>query len=73
VVGNSAPSPEHLNAFVDGELAKEERATLVALLATNGALREAVCAIYRLHDLVTVAYKRVPARPPRRGRSRRRE
>lgn len=58
-------SDETLNAFVDGELAAEQRAELLAAMEADRALGERVCRLRSLKEKVQLAFRDPPA-PPRR-------
>ena len=51
-----ATMSERLNALVDGELSKEERAELLGLIEQDPKLKAELCDIHRLKDLVGFAY-----------------
>lgn len=63
-------SPELLNAFVDGELDAAEKARLLTRIAADSALKDRVCELWQLKELVGQAYPPAPAAPavPRRRR-----
>ncbi len=50
------PSQEVLNALVDGELAEEEQAEIHAAMAQNEKLRQKVCELRQLKELVQLSY-----------------
>jgi intracellular sulfur oxidation DsrE/DsrF family protein len=61
-------SPEHLNAFVDGQLADEEQSRLLLALNSHDTLSREVCELRKVRDLVRLAY---PEPPATQGRARR--
>jgi hypothetical protein len=58
---------EFLNAFVDGELAGADRERAFSLLDRDAALKERVCELRGVRELVRHAYAAVPE-PPARAR-----
>lgn len=62
-----APTPEYLDAFVDGELTAEERARVLARLERDADFKMRVCELRTLKEMVKGAYVEPPAVP---GRSR---
>lgn len=54
-------SDEFLNAFVDGELAPEEKNRAYLEINQDETLDRQVCELRKLHDLVQFAYKNVPS------------
>lgn len=50
-------SDEFLNAFVDDQLALEEKGRAYAELNQDEAMAQAVCELRKLHDLVQLSYK----------------
>lgn len=62
-------SEEIVNAFVDGELAADERQELLAAAAESDQLRQRICEAVQLKEMVRAAYPlKEPATTPRRGR-----
>jgi len=61
-------SDEILNMFVDGELADEESEAIHAQLLNDAILRERVCQIRAVRELVGYAYHNVPVLNPDRRR-----
>jgi len=66
---NEPVSREHINAYVDGELAAEERDHLLEDMASDAGLRAEICAQRTLKEQVRAAYDDLPA--PKRGTPRR--
>jgi uncharacterized protein len=71
----SAPAPEHqalaqlyLDAFVDGELAADERAHALARLETDAEFKAQTCELRTLKERVRNAYTEPPAQPVRARR-----
>lgn len=67
-------SDEFLNAFVDNQLASEEKSRVFVEISQDEDLNRQVCELRKMHDLVQHAY-RVPPAPPAsknavRGRTR---
>jgi uncharacterized protein len=60
-------SDEFLNAFVDDELATEEKSRAYLAMQQDDALSRQVCELRSLRDLVRLAYRDVPPPPARRG------
>lgn len=58
-------TPEYLNAFVDGELAADERTRVMALLESDPEFKMRSCELRALKDRVKGAYAAVPAAPAR--------
>lgn len=56
-----SPSPEYLNAFVDGELAAGEREEAMARLEGDAAFKSAVCELRVMKELVRGAYADMPS------------
>lgn len=56
-------SDEILNAFVDGQLATEEKEQLFALLAEDAELNKQVCMLRNSRELVQMAYQNPPEPP----------
>ncbi|MEK6771595.1 MAG: hypothetical protein AABY62_08160 [Pseudomonadota bacterium] len=65
-------SAEHLNAFVDEQLAPEEKSRLLLSLNSNEALSREVCELRKVRDLVRLAYPEPSAVGLRDGRHGRR-
>lgn len=68
-------SKEFLSAFVDNQLAPEEKSRAYNEIGRDEDLNRQVCELRKLHDLVQLAYRDVPAPPaqpaapaPRRNR-----
>ncbi len=61
-------SAEHLNAFVDEQLAAEEKSRLLLALNSNETLSREVCELRKVRDLVRLAYPEPAATHPRRPR-----
>lgn len=58
-------SDEFLNAFVDDQLAAEEKARVYLEVSRDEALNRQVCELRKLHELVQLAYQNPPAPPVR--------
>jgi uncharacterized protein len=58
-------SDEFLNAFVDNQIAAEEKSRTYIEIGQNEALNRQVCELRKLHDLVQLAYREPPAPPER--------
>jgi hypothetical protein len=56
-------SDEHLNAFVDNQLAAEEKSQTYIDIGHDEGLNHQVCELRKLHDLVQLAYREPPAPP----------
>lgn len=56
------PSDELVNAFVDHELAEAERETLLEQLNADEGLRQKVCELRMLKDMVRAGYREPPVR-----------
>ena len=54
-----------LNALADGQLSAQESEALLERIENDGELREALCDIHRLKDMVKYAY--ADSRPPQRS------
>lgn len=61
-------SAEHLNAFVDEQLAAEEKSRLLLALNSNEALSREVCELRKVRDLVRLAYPEPATIHSRRSR-----
>ncbi len=61
-------SDEFLNAFVDNQLAAEEKGRVYLEINQDETLNRQVCELRKLHDLVQLAYQNPPA-PPARQRT----
>ncbi len=59
-------SDEHLNAFVDDQLALDERSRIYREMSRNETVNRHVCELRKVRDLVQMAYKNPPA-PPHLG------
>jgi len=53
-------SDEHLNAYLDNELAGEERTRLIEALRDNDDLRQRVCKLEQVRNMVSIAYHDLP-------------
>jgi hypothetical protein len=60
-------SQEFLNAFVDDQLAADEKSHAYPLINQDESLNRAVCELRKTRDLVQLAYRDVPT-PPSRSR-----
>lgn len=60
---NETLTPEYLNAFVDGELAADERTRVMALLESDPEFKMRVCELRTLKEMVKGAYAAVPVKP----------
>ena len=58
-------SDEFLNAFVDNQLAPEEKSRAYVEISGNENLNRQVCEIRKLRDLVQLAYRDIPLTPSR--------
>jgi len=58
-------SDEFLNAFVDNQVAAEEKSRVYIEIGQDEALNRQVCELRKLHDLVQLAYREPPAPPAR--------
>jgi uncharacterized protein len=58
-------SDEFLNAFVDNQIAAEEKSQAFIEIGQDEALNRQVCELRKLHDLVQLAYRELPAPPAR--------
>jgi uncharacterized protein len=60
-------SDEFLNAFVDNQLAPEEKSRAFVEISQDEDLNRQVCELRKMHDLVQHAYRsrRTPAPPAR--------
>jgi intracellular sulfur oxidation DsrE/DsrF family protein len=58
-------SDEFLNAFVDNQIAAEEKSRAYVEIGQDEALNRQVCELRKLHDLVQLAYREPPAPPAR--------
>jgi len=58
-------SDEFLNAFVDNQLAPEEKSRAYDEISRDETVNRQVCELRKLHDLVQLAYRDVPAPPAR--------
>jgi uncharacterized protein len=58
-------SDEFLNAFVDDQIAAEEKSRAYIDIGQDEALNRRVCELRKLHDLVQLAYREPPAPPAR--------
>ena len=56
-------SDEFLNAFIDDQLAPEEKTRAYAVINQDKALSQQVCELRKMRDLVRLAYKDVPSAP----------
>jgi len=62
-------SDEFLNAFVDNQIAAEEKSSAYSEISQDESLNRQVCELRKLHDLVQLAYRDPPAPPARAGAS----
>jgi uncharacterized protein len=58
-------TPEYLNAFVDGELAADERERVMGLLESDPEFKMRACELRTLKEMVKGAYAESPAVPAR--------
>ncbi len=58
-------SDEFLNAFVDNQIAAQEKSRAYVDIHQNEQLNRQVCELRKLHDLVQLAYREPPAPPVR--------
>jgi intracellular sulfur oxidation DsrE/DsrF family protein len=58
-------SDEFLNAFVDDQLAPDEKSRAYPQISENEALNRRVCELRKVRDLVQLAYKNPPSSPRR--------
>jgi len=58
-------SDEYLNAFVDDQLALEERSRFYSEIGKDEAVIRHVCELRRVRDLIQMAYKNLPTPPSR--------
>lgn len=56
-------SDEYLNAFVDDQLALDEKSHLYSEISKNEAINRRVCELRKVRDLVQMAYKDPPEAP----------
>lgn len=68
---NKRFSDEFLNAFVDDQLATEEKARVYLEIGKDEALNRQVCELRKLHELVQLAYRNPPPPPVRQLRAQR--
>lgn len=61
-------SDEFLNAFVDNQIAAEEKSRAFIEIGQDEVLNHQVCELRKLHDLVQLAYRDPPAPPARAAR-----
>ena len=64
-------SDEFLNAFIDDQLATEEKERAYLEIGQDEALNRQVCELRKLHELVQLAYRNPPPPPVRHPRARR--
>ncbi|MDP2788303.1 MAG: hypothetical protein Q8O79_09565 [Pseudomonadota bacterium] len=64
-VAKETLTPEYINAFVDGELAADERARVMARLESDPEFKARACELRTLKDMVKGAYAEAPAAPGR--------
>lgn len=62
---STRPSPEMLNAFVDGEFCAEERLACLKEVADDEDSVREVCELLQVKEMVSLAYAHVPAPPHR--------
>jgi hypothetical protein len=65
-------SDEFLNAFVDNQLAPEEKSLGYVEISRDETMNRQVCELRKLHDVVQLAYREPPAPPARPARAARR-
>jgi intracellular sulfur oxidation DsrE/DsrF family protein len=58
-------SDEFLNAFVDNQLASDEKARAYIVISHDETLNRQVCELRKMRDLVQLAYRDIPAAPTR--------
>jgi len=58
-------SDEFLNAFVDNQIAAEEKSRTYTEIGKDETLNRQICELRKLHDLVRLAYREPPAVPTR--------
>ncbi|HJW80734.1 MAG TPA: hypothetical protein VJ396_00695 [Acidiferrobacterales bacterium] len=58
-------SDEFLNAFVDNQIAAQEKSRAYIEIGQDETLNRQVCELRKLHDLVQLAYREPPAPPAR--------
>lgn len=59
------PTPEYLNAYVDGELSADERERALALVTSDPEFRLRACELRTIKEMVKGAYAEAPAPPVR--------
>jgi len=59
-------SDEFLNAFVDDQLAAEEKGRAYLKIAQDETLNRQVCELRKMHELVQLAYRHPPEAPPQK-------
>jgi len=59
-------SDEHLSAYIDEQLAAEDRDETCRRIAQDAALSKRVCELHKLRDLVRLAYDEIPLPRDRR-------
>lgn len=64
--GNNRFSDEFLNAFVDDQLAPEEKSRVYPIVSQDEGLNQRVCELRKMRDLVQLAYKHPPMPSHRR-------
>ncbi|MDA8365036.1 MAG: hypothetical protein M0Z84_14780, partial [Gammaproteobacteria bacterium] len=63
-MNNEGPfSDEYLNAFVDDQLALDEKGRLYSEISKDEAMNRRVCELRKVRDLVQMAYKNPPEAP----------
>lgn len=67
---NNRFSDEFLNAFVDDQLAPEEKGRVYPIISEDEALNQRVCELRKMRDLVQLAYKHPPMPARRREHAR---
>ena len=65
-------SDEFLNAFVDDQLAAEEKGRAYLQIGQDEALNRQVCELRKMHELVQLAYRQPPEAPQRQTGERKR-
>lgn len=65
-------SDEFLNAFVDDQLAADEKGRAYLQISQDESLNRHVCELRKMHELVQLAYREPPAPPQRQATQRKR-
>ena len=61
MINNQEISDEHLNSFVDNELSLDEQSEIFNAIGRDEALKERVCGLRSLKEMVQHAYRNPPA------------